>query len=77
MPSTRGAYPQVISRLFASFRIAEYAICAGRALLCAGFDSRQLHKKGRRDAAFFVGLGGRVDCWVCTALKGAPGFIDV
>ena len=45
MPSTPLAYPQVISRCFASFRVVKFSIFAGHADFCAEFDSRQLHQK--------------------------------
>jgi hypothetical protein len=43
MPSTRSAYPQVVSRSFASFHVADSTISAAQLALCAWFDSRQLH----------------------------------
>jgi len=43
MPSTPFAYPQVISRRFAYFRVVKMRISAGQRHLCSGFDSRQLH----------------------------------
>jgi hypothetical protein len=45
MASTPPAYPQVVSRYFASFRVVKSSISAGHAALCAWFDSRQLHRK--------------------------------
>jgi hypothetical protein len=45
MPSTPLASPQVISGCFASFRVVKSGVSAGQALLCAKFDSRQLHKE--------------------------------
>ena len=51
--STPFAYPQVIPRGFAYFRVAAVLVCAGQEDFCAEFDSRQLHRKGRRDAALF------------------------
>jgi hypothetical protein len=45
MPSTPLAYPQVDSRTFGSFRVLIFSIPAGQAVLCAWFDSRQLHKE--------------------------------
>src|SRR5271156_2325725 len=36
-------YPQVVSRNFPSFRIINSAVIPGQAVLCAWFDSRQLH----------------------------------
>jgi hypothetical protein len=43
MSSTPLAYPQVVSRIFASFRVANIGIPAGERDFCSGFDSRQLH----------------------------------
>jgi hypothetical protein len=45
MPSTPSAYPQVVSRSFASFRVADSAVSAVQHDFCAWFDSRQLHKR--------------------------------
>jgi hypothetical protein len=45
MPSTRSAYPQVISRYFASSRVPEFDVSAAQIAFCAGFDSRQLDRK--------------------------------
>jgi hypothetical protein len=47
MPSTSSAYPQVASRRFASFRVVKSSISAVQAVLCAWFDSRQLHREDR------------------------------
>jgi hypothetical protein len=47
MPSTSSAYPQVASRRFASFRVVKSSISAVQAVLCAWFDSRQLHRRGQ------------------------------
>ena len=44
-PSTPLAYPQVVSRSFALFRVVNFSVLAGRATFCSGFDSRQLHWK--------------------------------
>src|SRR5277367_3968455 len=44
MPSTPAAYPQVVSRTFASFRVPKFGVLAGHGHFCAGFDSRQLHR---------------------------------
>ena len=44
MSSTPSAYPQVIRRHFASFRVVKSSISAIQAILCAWFDSRQLHQ---------------------------------
>ena len=41
--STPFAYPQVVSRCFACFRVVKSSVSAGHAILCAWFDSRQLH----------------------------------
>jgi hypothetical protein len=49
--STPVAYPQVVSRTFGSFRVATSDVSARQRQICSGFDSRQLHQKGRRDAA--------------------------
>jgi hypothetical protein len=46
MPSTPFAYPQVVSRTFASFRVAKFSVSAGHGDFCDGFDSRQLHREG-------------------------------
>jgi hypothetical protein len=43
MPSTPSAYPQVISRHLASFRVVKPHLSAAQADFWAGFDSRQLH----------------------------------
>ena len=45
MPSTPFAYSDVISRLFACFRVVGFDIFAVQRDFCDGFDSRQLHKK--------------------------------
>jgi hypothetical protein len=45
MPSTPSAYPQVVSRCLASFRVVKSGISAVHAVLCAWFDSRQLHRE--------------------------------
>jgi hypothetical protein len=50
-PSTPLAYPQVVSRSFALFRVVKFSVLARKATFCSGFDSRQLHQKGRRNAA--------------------------
>jgi hypothetical protein len=42
MPSTPVAYPQVVSRAFAPFRVVNSRVSAGQLDFCAGFDSRQL-----------------------------------
>jgi len=44
--STPFAYPQVVSRCFACFRVVKSSVFAAHAILCAWFDSRQLHEKG-------------------------------
>ena len=44
MPSTPSAYPQVISRNLASFRVVKLSVSAGHKAFCDGFDSRQLHQ---------------------------------
>jgi hypothetical protein len=44
-PSTPFAYPQVVSRHFAYFRVVRFDVSAGQHDFCAGFDSRQLHWK--------------------------------
>jgi hypothetical protein len=46
MPSTPLACPQVAARSFASFRVLEIRVYAGHEDIWAGFDSRQLHRKG-------------------------------
>src|SRR6476620_5252707 len=45
MPSTPDAYPQVISRTFALFRVLKFDVSAGQQDFWAGIDSRQLHRK--------------------------------
>ena len=45
-PSTPVAYPLVVSRTFASFRIARFSVPAGQGDFGSGFDSRQLHRNG-------------------------------
>jgi hypothetical protein len=45
MPSTPFASPQVVSRLFAWFRVVDFGVSAGHAVLCAWFDSRQPHQE--------------------------------
>ena len=45
--NTLSVYPQVVSHLFASFRVVKFSISEVHAVLCSGFDSRQLHQKGR------------------------------
>jgi hypothetical protein len=42
MSSTPFAYPQVISRRFASFRVVDFSISAFQRDFWGGFDSRQL-----------------------------------
>jgi hypothetical protein len=53
MPSTPGAYPQVISRCFTSFQVPKPSICPVQSHICGGFDSRQLRDKdvARRSAS--------------------------
>jgi hypothetical protein len=43
MPSTPFAYPQVISRTFASLRVLQLYVSAGHSHFWGGFDSRQLY----------------------------------
>jgi hypothetical protein len=43
MPSTPGAFPQVVSRSFASFRAINFDVSAAQRMFRDGFDSRQLH----------------------------------
>jgi hypothetical protein len=63
MPSTPSAYPQVVSRCFALFRVVKSIISAVHAVLCAWFDSRQLHNEdagqGQKPwpAFFFISIG--------------------
>ena len=45
MPSTPIAYPQVVSRRFAYFRVVNSDVSAGQAVFCRRFDSRQLHQR--------------------------------
>lgn len=47
MPSTRHAYPQVVSRVLASFTEGISSFSAGQCDLSTGFDSRQLHETDR------------------------------
>jgi len=42
--STPFAYPQVVSRTFALFRVVNLSVSAGHSDFCTGFDSRQLHQ---------------------------------
>jgi hypothetical protein len=44
MPSTPAAYPQVISRAFASFRVPKFRVSPAQGNFWDGFDSRQLHR---------------------------------
>ncbi len=44
MPSTPSAYPQVVPRSFACFRVLGFHVSTAQAALWAGFDSRQLHR---------------------------------
>jgi len=46
MSSTPFAYPQVVSRTFASFRVAIFSVSAAQRDFWRGFDSRQLHRLG-------------------------------
>src|SRR5277367_189802 len=45
MPSTPSAYPQVVSRRFASSRVPKICISAAQGDFWKGFDSRQLHHR--------------------------------
>jgi hypothetical protein len=45
MSSTRWLYPQVVSRLLASFRVLDSVVFAAHAAFWAWFDSRQLHQR--------------------------------
>ena len=45
MPSTRFAYPQVVWRTFASFRVVNSDVSSVQRDFCSGFDSRQLHRE--------------------------------
>ena len=49
MPSTPPAYPQVIWRNLASFRVLKSCIFAVQRDFCAWFDSRQLHENPRQN----------------------------
>jgi len=42
-PSTPAAYPQVVSRRFAHFRVVKFGVSAGQLDFWDWFDSRQLH----------------------------------
>jgi hypothetical protein len=61
MPSTPLAYPQVDRGCFASFRVVKSSISAVQAILCAWFDSRQLHREGpdleQQVSAFSLSMG--------------------
>jgi hypothetical protein len=57
MSSTPFAYPQVVSRLFASFRVVKSSISAVHTGFCSGFDSRQLHQNGRSSVASVIVSG--------------------
>jgi hypothetical protein len=46
-PSTPFAYRQVVLRRFPSFRVVKISVFAVQAVLCSGFDSRQLHRIDR------------------------------
>src|SRR5277367_3767942 len=48
MPSTPSAYPHVISRHLASFRVVKFYVSAAHDHFWGGFDSRQLHKRRSR-----------------------------
>ena len=50
MPSTPFAYPQVISRTFASLRVLQLYVSAGHSHFWGGFDSRQPHHANRSPA---------------------------
>src|SRR5277367_4463343 len=45
MPSTPSAYPPVISRHLASFRVVKFYVSAAQVDFWAWFDSRQLHQE--------------------------------
>jgi len=51
MSSTPFAYPQVISRTFALFRVGKSHVSAAHSYFWDGLDSRQLHKK-----LLFIGI---------------------
>jgi hypothetical protein len=48
MPSTPFAPPQVVSRLFALFRVVKFGVSAAHNEFCVWFDSRQLHRSNSR-----------------------------
>jgi hypothetical protein len=56
MPSTPFAYPHVVSRTFASFRVLNFYVSAGQGNFCTGFDSRQLHQVEKQVGDVFPGL---------------------
>jgi hypothetical protein len=60
MSSTPSAYPQVVSRCFALFRGLKFRVSAGHPVLCAWFDSRQLHWSNSRSGHIFV-----LACFLC------------
>src|SRR5271156_3743262 len=62
MPSTPSAYPHVISRHLASFRVVKFCVSAALDHFLGGFDSRQLHTrklvkaKSLGQLSFFVNI---------------------
>ena len=52
MPSTPSG---VSAGRFALFRVVDSGLSAIHRLFCSGFDSRQLHQKGRSSAARLTG----------------------
>ncbi len=72
MPSTPFVYPQVASRLFASFRVVEFSVCTGHRHFCSGFDSRQLHQQAAAMrpflwASLYQQVGNRIPSLPMTA----------
>ena len=51
LTSTPFAYPQVVLRTFASFRVLKFSVSTGQRDFYSGFDSRQLHKEEESAAA--------------------------
>ena len=80
MPSTPFAYPQVVSRTFASFRVVKSSVSAGQRDFCAGFDSRQLHRRRAAEMRPFL-FGGADELqsaasrW-CRSLNGAVARVE-
>jgi hypothetical protein len=65
MPSTPSAYPHVISRHLASFRVFKFYVSAAHDHFWGGFDSRQLHWSNSRSGHIFV-----LACFLCKHIMG-------